>query len=92
MLMPINPAKNEEHGERCVPQIFSYGLPVLNGYNDVLTVRELAKALRIGKNAAYALVRERAIPSVRIGRKYLVPKLKVVDFLSNPRYNKPVDS
>lgn len=54
---------------------------MLESYRDVLTVKELAEVLRIGKNAAYALVRNREIMSVRIGKRYLVPKKKVVEFL-----------
>jgi excisionase family DNA binding protein len=47
---------------------------MLENYRDVLTVREVAEALRIGKNAAYILVREKKIYSLRVGRKYLIPK------------------
>jgi excisionase family DNA binding protein len=54
---------------------------MLESYRDVLTVKELAEVLRIGKNAAYALVRNREIMSVRLGKRYLVPKKKVVEFL-----------
>ncbi|GHV13299.1 hypothetical protein FACS1894219_07920 [Clostridia bacterium] len=64
---------------------------MLDNYRDVLTVKELAEVLRIGKNAAYDLVRTRAVASVRIGRKYLVPKRKVIEFLGDSCYNSRVD-
>ncbi len=40
----------------------------------VHTVTEAAHLLRISRNAAYAAVRARQIPSVRIGRRVLVPR------------------
>jgi len=42
---------------------------------DVLTPEETAKLLRIGRNAAYEAIQRGDIPSVRIGRRILVPKL-----------------
>ena len=64
---------------------------VLDNYSDVLTVLELAAVLRIGKNAAYALVRDGAVSSVRIGRKYLIPKNRILAFLSKMCDNMSVD-
>jgi len=64
---------------------------MLDNYNDVLTVKEMAKVLRIGKNAAYDLVREGAVVSIKVGRKYLVPKNCILDFLSSMNYHKDVD-
>ncbi len=39
-----------------------------------LTVEETAKFLRIGRNSAYEGVRTGEIPSVRIGKRILVPR------------------
>ena len=39
-----------------------------------LTVDEVAKLLRIGKNLAYDLIREGVIPSIRLGNRILVPR------------------
>ena len=39
----------------------------------VLTVEETAKVLRIGRNTAYEQVRQGLIPSIRLGRRILVP-------------------
>jgi excisionase family DNA binding protein len=63
----------------------------LNDYSDVLTVMEMANILRIGKNAAYALVRDGTVSSVRVGRKYLVPKNCIFDFLKAMPYTGRVD-
>lgn len=40
----------------------------------LLTVREAAKVLRIGKGTAYALAAEGLIPVLRVGRRILVPR------------------
>lgn len=48
---------------------------------DILTVRDLAKLLRIGINSAYALVRNGTIHSVRVGRQYRIPKYAVDVYL-----------
>ena len=60
---------------------------MLNNCKDMLTVEELAQELRIGKNAAYDLVNRRIIASIRIGRKFLIPKRYLLDYLESQRYN-----
>ena len=42
---------------------------------DVYEVPEIAKRLRISRNAAYDGVARGEIPSVRIGRRIVVPRL-----------------
>jgi len=39
----------------------------------VLTVDEAAAILRIGRSAAYAAVKAGEIPSIKVGRRLLVP-------------------
>ena len=41
---------------------------------DVLSVSEAAQVLRIGRNTAYECIRQGSIPSVRLGRRILVPR------------------
>ena len=41
---------------------------------DLLTVPETARLLRIGRNLTYQLVAEGEIPSVRLGRLIRVPR------------------
>ncbi len=38
----------------------------------VLTVKEVAEILRLGKNQAYALMNSKVFPSFRIGNKLLI--------------------
>jgi excisionase family DNA binding protein len=41
----------------------------------VMTVRETAEALGIGINQAYEAIREGQIPSLRIGKRIIVPRV-----------------
>lgn len=60
---------------------------MLSKYPDVLTVQQLAEILHIGINKAYELVNHRIIGCKHIGRRILVPKACVVDYLESSRYN-----
>jgi excisionase family DNA binding protein len=44
---------------------------------DFLTVRELARVLRIGRNQAYALVKSGQVVSCRLGGSIRVPRASV---------------
>lgn len=59
---------------------------MLNEYPDVMTVKQLSQALHIGMNSAYALLNSRMIGSRRIGKKYIIPKSCVIDYLQSARY------
>ena len=54
-------------------------------YPDVLTVKQMAKALQISENSAYRLIHERAIGCKRVGRKIIVPKKCLVDYVLSAR-------
>ena len=56
-------------------------------YPDVMTVKQVSQALGIGLNKAYELVNNRVIGSKRIGKKILVPKHCLIDFIESARYN-----
>ena len=47
----------------------------------VLTPMETAKLLRIGRATVYEQIRCRAIPSIRMGRRILVPKAALIKML-----------
>lgn len=53
----------------------------LDDLPDVLTVEEAGRVLRLGRNSAYAAAADGRIPTVRIGRRKLVPKLAVIRLL-----------
>ena len=46
------------------------------------TVREVAEILRIGRNKAYGLVHNKKIGSIKMGREYRIPKVRVEQFLT----------
>ena len=43
-------------------------------YPDILTVSDIHRALGIGRNTAYKLLKSKQIKSIRIGNKYKIPK------------------
>lgn len=47
-----------------------------------LTVEESAKALGIGRSAAYEAIRRGDIPSIRIGKRLVVPKVALERLLA----------
>lgn len=59
---------------------------MLNGYRDVLSVSELAEILGISKTSAYRLVNDGTIGCRRVGKKILIPKVCVTDYLNSARY------
>jgi len=51
-------------------------------YNDVVTIKELCQMLQIGRNTAYDLVNSNRIKSIRVGRKFLIPKAHIISYLT----------
>ncbi|GLQ05871.1 helix-turn-helix domain-containing protein [Sneathiella chinensis] len=49
-----------------------------------VTVQEAGNILGIGKSAAYHAVKSGKIPSIRIGRRILIPKEPLMELLNNP--------
>lgn len=52
-------------------------------YPDAVTIQQVMEMLNIGKNKAYELIQNGTIQTVRIGKKYIIPKVAVIQFLSN---------
>ncbi len=55
---------------------------------DVLTVPEACSVLRLGRNAMYEVIRTGEIPSLRIGRRILIPK-RVLERFIDQRATQP---
>lgn len=54
----------------------------INDLNTLLTVPEMAKVLRIGRNAAYELVYQKNFPVLRLGpKKIRIPKGELLDWI-----------
>ena len=54
---------------------------MLSNYPDVLTVDQLMDILHIGRNAAYGLLKSGEIKTLRIGRRYIIPKKSIVAYI-----------
>ena len=54
---------------------------LFNTYPDVVSIDEIQQMLRIGKNAVYELLKTQKLKSIKVGKKYVVPKKFVIDFL-----------
>lgn len=53
----------------------------LHDFPALLTVPELAKFLRVGKNKAYRLVSTHTIKSLRIGNTIRIPRKALLEYL-----------
>ena len=51
-------------------------------YPDVITIIDLQAMLHIGRNAAYKLLQDNSVVSIRVGKKYIIPKTSVTNFIS----------
>lgn len=49
----------------------------------LLTVHDLASLLRIGRNAAYQLVKDETVRSIHVGRSIRIPREAFVQFLES---------
>lgn len=58
---------------------------MLDSYNDVLTVKEVGAILHIGKNSVYELLQQGEIKSIKHGRRYIIPKLFLIDYINKYR-------
>lgn len=55
---------------------------MLDNYSaDVVSVEELCRILRLGKNSVYDLLKKGKIKNLRVGKKYIIPKKSVIEFL-----------
>lgn len=56
-------------------------------YKDVLTVEDVHNALSMGKTKIYQLLKSKTIKSIKVGRIYYIPKIYLIDFINQYRYN-----
>ena len=59
---------------------------MLNNYPDVLTVQKTAEVLGVCTASVYRMVKDGIIGSRRVGRKILIPKVCLTDYLNSARY------
>lgn len=54
---------------------------MLTAYNDILLPEDLQKILHIGRNTVYNYLSQGIIRSIKIGGKYRIPKLYLLEFI-----------
>ncbi|SCY52211.1 Helix-turn-helix domain-containing protein [Butyrivibrio hungatei] len=54
---------------------------MLTEYSDVLSINDIMKILKIGKNTVYGYLKTGTIKSMMIAGKYRVPKLYLLEFM-----------
>ena len=52
---------------------------------DIMRVQDVAKALRCSKNTIYDFIDRGALEVLRVGRVYKIPKVNLVDFITNEK-------
>ena len=60
---------------------------VFMDYSDIVSVDDIMRMLGICKSSVYGLLKANQIRHVRVGRKYIVPKRAVIDFINGACYN-----
>lgn len=51
-------------------------------YNDVVTVEDVMEMLHLGRVTVYSPLKSGRIHTLRVGKKYVIPKKSVIDFLA----------
>ncbi len=55
---------------------------LFSDYDDVLSIEDVMKMLHIGKNTVYSLLRNNEIRNLKIGKRYIIPKQSVINFIT----------
>ena len=53
--------------------------------NDIIIyeIKDIQRILKIGRNSAYELIKLPTFPTIRIGKKYLIPKIQFEEWVKN---------
>jgi excisionase family DNA binding protein len=55
---------------------------MLDDTKEVLTVRETAQVMRVSEPTIYKAIREGRIPSIRLGDRHLIPRVRLQALLN----------
>lgn len=55
----------------------------LDQYPDALTIQDVSEILRIGIRSTYELARQKDFPTIKIGRRSIVPKHLFIEWIKN---------
>lgn len=56
---------------------------LFTNYPDVVTIDDLQKMLKVGRNTAYSLLKNESIKTIKVGKKYIIPKINVIKFVTS---------
>ena len=59
---------------------------MFNDYPDVLTPKQVAEALGVNVKSVYTLIQNHLLGCKRIGRKYLIPKMCLQQYVRSAQY------
>ena len=59
---------------------------MFNNYPDVMTPQLVAEALGVNVKSVYALIRDQVLGCKRIGRKYIIPKICLQQYVRSAQY------
>lgn len=51
-------------------------------YDEILSIEDVMEILHIGKNSVYSLLKNNEIRIIRVGKRYIVPKQSVINFIA----------
>ena len=51
-------------------------------YDEILSIEDVMEILHIGKNSVYSLFKSNEIRNIRVGKRYIVPKQSVINFIT----------
>lgn len=51
-------------------------------YDEILSIEDVMEILHIGKNSVYSLLKRNEIRNIRVGKRYIVPKQSVINFIT----------
>lgn len=54
---------------------------ILSEYSDVLSPSDLIEILSVGKNTVYRFLKDNTIHNIKIGKKYKIPKIFLIEYL-----------
>jgi excisionase family DNA binding protein len=52
-------------------------------YPAVVQVEDIQNMLCIGRNVAYRILKEGKIKTIKVGKRYIIPKKSVIEFLES---------
>ncbi|MCH5296898.1 MAG: helix-turn-helix domain-containing protein [Ruminococcus sp.] len=55
---------------------------IFSEYDDILSIEDIMEMLHIGKNTVYSLLKNNEIRNLKIGKRYIIPKQSVINFIT----------